>query len=88
MVNVLLYWCCATQINSSRKLGRGAVMRLFVKRSILVLLHMLLDGREGQRLSLGLLSGHVEFDCPIDIHCLSELSLFQKLNIGIDQVPL
>ena len=34
MVKVLLYLCCATQINSIRKLGRGAVMRPFVKRSI------------------------------------------------------
>ena len=35
MGNVLLYWCCVAQINSSRKLGSGAVMRPFVKRSIL-----------------------------------------------------
>ena len=34
MVNVLLYRCCAAQINSSRKSGRGAVMQPFVKRSI------------------------------------------------------
>ena len=34
MVNVLLYRCCAAQVNLSRKLGRGAVMRPFVKRSI------------------------------------------------------
>ena len=34
MVNVLLYRCCAAQINSSRKSGRGAVMQPFIKRSI------------------------------------------------------
>ena len=38
MVNVLRYRCCAAQINSSRKLGRGAVMGPFVKRSILPIL--------------------------------------------------
>ena len=31
MVNVLLYRCCVGQIKSSRKSGRGAVMRPFVK---------------------------------------------------------
>ena len=36
MVNVFLYRCCATQINSSRKSGRGGVMQPFIKRSILV----------------------------------------------------
>ena len=34
MLNMLLYRCCAAQINSSRKSGRGAVMRLFIKQSI------------------------------------------------------
>ena len=34
MVNVLLHRCCAAQINSSRKSGRGAVMRPFIKQSI------------------------------------------------------
>ena len=34
MVNVLLHRCCAAQIDPSRKPGRGAVMRPFVKESI------------------------------------------------------
>ena len=34
MVNVFLHRCCSAQVNSSRKSGRGAVMRSFVKRSI------------------------------------------------------
>ena len=34
MVNVLLHQCCRAQIDSSRKSGRRAVMRPFVKRSI------------------------------------------------------